>query len=296
MTLYRTHVNLGSSVLNSAFTGGLSILALRRAEAAQKWKEIALAAEEDYKSQIRAHWNTSVSDLLSDMCTYLGGYGVNLDINEVVNTNLQDDAAADLKGKGTMSGQGSFNFDSNGQYGIVMCIFHAMPLLDYVTTGPRFGTLLTDVTQFPIPEFDKIGMEQVPVVRAINPFVGYFGTSIPSSVQNIGFLGYAPQYIDWKTSYDRSLGDFRFTLPNWIIGFDDADFFANDNADFDNNPNVDTSSSGSVSAGFFKVSPSCCDSIFTVTAGSWVNTDCLLSSNFFDIKVVRSLDTNGLPY
>ena len=34
----------------------LSILALRRAEAAQKWKEVSLASEEDYPAQIGAHW------------------------------------------------------------------------------------------------------------------------------------------------------------------------------------------------------------------------------------------------
>ena len=279
--------SLAGITAQNAYTGNISILALRRAEAAQKWKEITLAAEEDYKSQIQAHWATSVSDLLSDMCTYLTGTSLDLSINEVVNQNLTDGNAANIQGKGTMSGNGNVSFNPRGQYGILMCVFHALPILDYTTTAPNFGTLLTDVLQYPIPEFDRIGMEQVPVVRGLNPPRGLVSASSDL------FFGYAPQYIDWKTALDRSMGDFRFTLSHWIIGFDDEDLMQADSVDFPDNPNVEPDS---VKAGFFKVSPSSVDSIFAVNAGSFVDTDCLLLSNFFKINAVRSLDRNGLPY
>lgn len=280
-------ISLNGITAQNAYTGNISILALRRAEAAQKWKEIALAAEEDYKSQIQAHWATSVSDLLSDMCTYLNGVSLDLSINEVVNQNLTDGNAADIQGKGTMNGNGGVSFNPKGQYGILMCVFHALPLLDYTTTAPNFGTLLTDVLQFPIPEFDRIGMEQVPVVRGLNPPKKF------ADVSGNLFFGYAPQYIDWKTALDRSMGDFRFTLPHWVIGFDDEDLMQADFVDYPDNPNVEPDS---VKAGFFKVSPSSVDSIFAVKAGSFVDTDCLLLSNFFKVNAVRSLDRNGLPY
>lgn len=275
------------SMINGA-SSTLSIIALRRAEAAQKWKEVALAAEEDYPSQIRAHWNGNANPYSSHMCTYLGGSTLDLSINEVVNTNLQNNAAPDIKGKGTMSGQGNINFHSNGEYGFIIGVFHVLPQLDYVTSAPDFSTQLVDVLQFPIPEFDKIGMELVPKVRGLNP-VKEQGLTIAEDF----FFGYAPEYIDWKTVLDRSVGDFRFTLPNWIIGYTDEDLIANTSVDYDDNPNVEANS---VKAGFFKVSPSCLDDIFSVKAGSFVNTDQFLCSNFFGVNVVRSLDTNGLPY
>lgn len=264
----------------------LSILALRRAEAAQKWKEVALSVEEDYVSQIQAHWGDKPSNALSGMCTYLGGVSCNLDINAITNTNLADDNAALQRATGTFSSNGNINFDSNGQYGIIMCIFRALPIIDYTTSGVYFGCTLTDVTDFPIPEFDRIGMESVPVCRASNPV--YDGSNPPFKPDL--FLGYAPRYIDWKTAVDVSRGEFATKLESYVMKFNDSDLFAADSIDFPDNPNVEADS---VKAGFFKVNPHIVDTLFAVDADK---ADQLLCSTFFDVKAVRSLDTNGLPY
>ena len=266
---------------------GLSILALRRAEAAQKWKEVSLASEEDYPAQIGAHWGEKPSDFLSGMCRYLGGITSNLDINTITNTNLADDNAALQRATGTFNAAGGIKFDSAGQYGIVMCVFRALPILDYTTTGVYFGTTLTDVTDFPIPEFDRIGMESVPVCRALNPAL-----ETPSSppIKADAYFGYAPRYIDWKTAIDVSRGEFTNTLESFVMKFNDDDLFAADSVDYPDNPNVE---SDSIKAGFFKVNPHTVDTLFAVDADK---ADHLLCSTFFDVKVVRSLDTNGLPY
>lgn len=265
----------------------LSILALRRAEAAQKWKEVSLASEEDYPAQIGAHWGEKPSDFLSGMCRYLGGITSNLDINTITNTNLADDNAALQRATGTFNAVGGIKFDSAGQYGIVMCVFRALPILDYTTTGVYFGATLTDVTDFPIPEFDRIGMESVPVCRALNPAL-----ETPSSppIKADTYFGYAPRYIDWKTAVDVSRGEFTNTLESFVMKFNDDDLLAADSVDYPDNPNVE---SDSVKAGFFKVNPHTVDTLFAVDADK---ADHLLCSTFFDVKVVRSLDTNGLPY
>lgn len=282
----------GSKVNGLQATGdanfAISILALRRAEAAQKWKEISLAAESDYTSQIEAHWGQSVNKAFSDMCQWLGSINIDLSINEVVNQNITGSNAADIAGKGTMSGNGSVNFNVGGQYGIVMCVFHVLPQLDYITSAPHFGTTLTNVLDFPIPEFDKIGMEQVPVIRGMNPVQG----DVIGASSGL-YYGYAPQYYNWKTTLDKSMGEFRRSLKTWIIPFSDHDLLAADSVDYPNTENVEQNS---VKAGFFKVSPSVLDNLFAVKADSDLNTDQFLCSTFFDVNVVRSLDPNGLPY
>lgn len=266
---------------------GLSILALRRAEASQKWKEVSLASEEDYPAQIGAHWGEKPSDFLSGMCRYLGGITSNLDINTITNTNLADDNAALQRATGTFNAAGGIKFDSAGQYGIVMCVFRALPILDYTTTGVHFGCTLTDVTDFPIPEFDRIGMESVPVCRALNPALE---TSSAPPIKADAYFGYAPRYIDWKTAIDVSRGEFTNTLESFVMKFNDDDLFAADSVDYPDNPNIE---SDSIKAGFFKVNPHTVDTLFAVDADK---ADHLLCSTFFDVKVVRSLDTNGLPY
>lgn len=282
--IYKSGLSLSGSASVSA---GLSILALRRAEAAQKWKEVSLASEEDYPAQIGAHWGEKPSDFLSGMCRYLGGIASNLDINTITNTNLADDNAALQRATGTFNAAGGIKFDSAGQYGIVMCVFRALPILDYTTTGVYFGATLTDVTDFPIPEFDRIGMESVPVCRALNPAL-----ETPSSppIKPDAYFGYAPRYIDWKTAIDVSRGEFTNTLESFVMKFNDDDLLAADSVDYPDNPNVE---SDSIKAGFFKVNPHTVDALFAVDADK---ADHLLCSTFFDVKVVRSLDTNGLPY
>lgn len=277
--------NIGSNVSMT-----LSILALRRAEAAQKWKEIALCTEEDYASQIEAHWNQKVSPLLSDTCTWLGSVEVNLDINEVVNNNITGDNAADIAGKGTMSGNGGVTFHGQGLAGYLVCIWHTLPILDYTTSAPDFSTLITDATDWPIAEFDRIGMEPVPVIRGLNPVLED-PDSPPISKET--YFGYAPRYFDWKTALDYSMGEFCNTLGSYIVSFDDQDLLSAAGTLFPNNPNVEPDS---INAGFFKVSPRSLDSLFAVAVDSTLATDQFIVSNFFKISAVRSLDVDGLPY
>lgn len=266
----------------------LSVLALRRAEASQKWKEISLCTEEDYPSQIQAHFGQRVPKELSGMVRYLGGIDTSLDINEVTNTNLIDDNAATLGGKGSMSARGTIRVDANGEYGIVMCVFHALPMLDYVTSGVNPECLLTDATSYPIPEFDQIGMEQVPIGYLMNPLKSVFSSLSPTS-----YLGYAPRYFPFKTDYDRSVGAFSRSLQYWCLPFDDKAALAANSVDFPDNPNVE---SNSIKAGFFKVDPHCVDTLFAVKADDSPDTDQLLGSCMITCRAVRPLDLNGLPY
>lgn len=279
-----------AGIPNGSSIGSLSILALRRAEASQKWKEVTLCSEEDYASQIEAHHGKKVSPLLSDSVSWLGSVEVNLDINEVVNTNITGDNAADIAGKAVQSGSGSVTYQGNGLAGYLVCVVHTLPILDYITSAPDFSTLLTDATDWPIPEFDRIGMEPVPVVRGLNPVLENKGTP-PISPGT--YFGYAPRYFDWKTALDYSMGAFATTLKHWIVPFDDEQLLEAAGTLFPNNPNVEKDS---ITAGFFKVSPRSLDMLFAVEVDSTVDTDQFLNSCFFKVSAVRDLDPDGLPY
>lgn len=277
----------------SDYQASVSVLAIRRAEAAQKWKEISNANEQDYPSQIKAHWDENVSNYMSNMSMYLGGITMNLDINEVVNTTFTEDSgAADLKGKGYMSSDGYVNFDSPGKYGIIMCIFHALPLLDYITSGIHPFALTVNSADIPIPEFDRIGMESADRLWFLNPSLENGG----SVIQDTKLFGYGPRYMPYKTAMDHSLGEFKRTLSQWILPYTDDDIIhALDISGSQVPPSTSDSPSG-VTQGFFKVNPHVVDNLFVVRAGDGTNSDVLLCSNFFDVKVVRKLDVNGLPY
>jgi hypothetical protein len=113
------------------------VLALRRGEALQRWKEISLNVPQNYRAQIKAHFGVDVGENMSGMSTYIGGDSSSLDISEVINTNLQSgdsSSEAVIAGKGVGSSQGSEKFEAR-DWGVLMCIYHNVPLLDYVPSA-----------------------------------------------------------------------------------------------------------------------------------------------------------------
>ena len=270
--------------LSSSF----SILQLRMAEAVQKYREVSQFADQDARGQIMAHFGVSLSPVLSDKCVYLGGSSSNIDLSEVVNTNITGDNVAEIAGKGVGTGQGSFsgNFD---EYGIIIGIYHNVPLLDYVITGQPQNLLYTNTADLPFPEFDSIGMQTIQFGRFINSKNVGWTSGVDYRIQTMGYL---PRFFDVKTRYDEVLGAFRSTLKNWVAPLNPADL----------SKWLQTSltSSGrltlNLNYGFFKVNPRVLDSIFNVKCDSTIDTDQFLTALYMDIKAVRNFDYDGMPY
>lgn len=258
---------------------GLNILALRQAEAKQRWSEITQSQQQDYKNQIEAHFGVSMSDAYSERCRYVGGSVSTLDISEVTNTNLTDNSAAEIAGKGVGVGEGKTSF-STDVHGYLMCIYHAVPLLDYVSDGIERMCLKTKVTDYAIPEFDKTGMVQVPSIELTN--------MTSDNPLNVSLLGYAPRYYDYKTAVDKVNGAFiNGGLGSWVAPIDST---------YINRMLSSLGGTSSVPYRFFKVHPSILNPIFIQDADENNSTDQLLVNSNFDITAVRNLDRNGLPY
>ena len=99
-------INAGSSLTANVqdIASKFTVLALRQAEALQRWKEISQSGDSDYREQIRKHFGVKLPQALSNMCTYIGGISRNLDISEVVNNNLAAEGdTAVIAGKGAVS-------------------------------------------------------------------------------------------------------------------------------------------------------------------------------------------------
>ena len=268
-----------SSDLNLKF----SVLALRQAEALQKWKEITQSVDTNYRDQIKAHFGVSVPQSESHMAKYIGGIARNLDISEVVNQQLSSETdQAYIYGKGVGSGQGSMTFNTDSGYYILMCIYHAVPLLDYAISGPDGQNLVTSVEDLPIPEFDNIGMESVPAVELMN-------SALYSNVNSADkILGYNPRYYNWKTKIDRIHGAFTTTLKDWVSPIDDSFLYSL----FGGN----LSTYKGVTWPFFKVNPNTLDDIFAVKVDSTWETDQLLVNCNVGCYVTRPLSADGVPY
>lgn len=216
--LQHTHAFDNDVTVNSDLSGTLSVLALRQATALQKYKEIQLANDSDFVSQIEAHFG--VTPKHSDTVSYfLGGSSSMIDINPQINSNLADWSQSNaIKAAPIGQGHGKIKFTAD-TYGIVLGIYRCVPILDYAHVGVDRTLLKTDASDFVIPELDSIGMQQTIVGEICMPSF-HDGFSSILQVQPSTSYGYAPRYSEYKTSFDRFNGEFCFSLSNWVTGLD----------------------------------------------------------------------------
>lgn len=299
------NVNIPSESIVSAIDG-LNILLVRQYEMLQRYNEVRQSAKTDYKEQIEKLFGVNLSWKDSNQVKWLGGIARNFDISEVVNTNISGDNAAEIAGKGVSVSDGSVEIDVQDEYGIVMCIYHVMPILDYQLDAPLKCNTKFKFSDYAQPAFDRIGMQAIPTLELFNSrkiLSRVFGMYKPGSPVSelrksiaTEVLGYGPRYLDYKTSIDRVLGVFTTTRPDWVTPFSD-DFLLQSIP----GPSLPTPSSAQYGITHFsyvnfKVSPRILDTIFPFDVNDSVDTDQFLVNAFFEVSDVKNLDYNGLPY
>lgn len=285
-----THPFSGSATINTELSGNLSILALRQATALQKYKEIQLANDADFVSQIEAHFGIKPKHD-ADTSIFIGGSSSMIDINPQVNQNLADWSETNAyKGAPTGSGSAKIKFTAD-TYGVVMGIYRCTPVLDYAHVGVDRTLLKTDASDFVIPELDSIGMQQNIQGEVIMPTYykdeGAFSDFTDKDVRLS--YGYAPRYAELKTSFDRYNGAFCFGLKSWVTGL-----------------NVDQLHKQLYQAGedfhmlnaveLFNCRPDLVSSIFLNTETLVTDDDNLYVGLVNMAYVVRNLSRYGLPY
>lgn len=265
--------------LNNA-SAQLDVLKLRQATALQKWREITQCGDYNYRSQVEKHFGVKLPELMAHRCTYLGGTQGVITINEVVNQNLIDNNEAQIKGKGVGGfNDGNINFDCK-DHGLILGIYYAIPYVDYKISGLRRDLTSVNISDLPIPEFDRLGFESFSVDEMFN--------IVDGDISVTNFVGYAPRYYNYKTDVDEVKGAFTTSLPNWVAQYD-SNYISNLVA----TKNLNTC---------IKVNASILDDIFAVNA--WVknitlvqiDTDQLLNCINFEVHAVRNLDYSGVPY
>lgn len=207
---------------NSAVSSELSIIALRKASALQRYKEIQNCHDADFVDQIKAHFGVTPPDN-GEKSLFLGGYSSVFDINPQINANLTGDNVANIQAAPTAQGNGSFHFKAK-DYGVIIGLYRITPQLDYAQLGLDRKLLMTDAADYPIPELDSIGMQETLPSEIFTTDIGaLFSDStgllfLDSMVK--GGIGYAPRYAEWKIAHDSYQGAYLSTLKSWVTGQD----------------------------------------------------------------------------
>lgn len=266
--------NARYAMLNS----DLSALSIRATEYLQRWKEVVQFASKDYSDQMRAQFGIKAPEYMGNHCHYIGGWSNVININEVLNTNLENDnSQAVIAGKGVGSASGhTLTYDCGVEHQVIMCVYHAVPMVDWNLTGQNPQLTVTAITDFPQPAFDQLGMQPVPALNLQN--------SKSRSVS--GALGYNLRYWQWKSNIDTVHAGFRsgMAYQSWVAPIDGWSVLT---------------SSGAWSYQSMKVRPQQLNSIFEPQVSGQncsVAYDQLLCNVNFQVYAVQNLDRNGLPY
>lgn len=261
-----------------ALNSDLSALSIRATEYLQRWKEVVQFSSKDYSDQMAAQFGIKAPEYMGNHSHYIGGWSSVININEVVNTNLDTDSSqASIAGKGVSSNSGhTITYDCGAEHQVIMCVYHAVPMLDWNLTGQAPQLTVTSISDFPQPAFDQLGMQSVPALNLQNNP----GRDVSGS------LGYNLRYWQWKSNIDTVHAGFRAgaAYQSWVAPLDGWQVLT---------------SSGSWSYQSMKVRPQQLNSIFVPQIDATncsVAFDQLLCNVNFQVYAVQNLDRNGLPY
>lgn len=276
-----TNVTVPSAISSFRYVqinSDLSSLSIRATEYLQRWKEVVQFSSKDYSDQMAAQFGIKAPEYMGNHAHYIGGWSGVININEVVNTNLDTDTSqASIAGKGVSSQSGhTITYDCGAEHQIIMCVYHAVPMLDWNLTGQAPQLTVTAISDFPQPAFDQLGMQSVPSLNLQN-----------NPGRNVsGALGYNLRYWQWKSNIDTVHAGFRAgaAYQSWVAPLDGWQVLT---------------SAGAWSYQSMKVRPQQLNSIFVPQIDSTncsVAFDQLLCNVNFQVYAVQNLDRNGLPY
>lgn len=274
----RTANETGASDRTLHINSDLSALSIRATEYLQRWKEVIQFSSKDYSDQMAAQFGVKAPEYMGNHAHYIGGWSSVININEVVNTNLDtNDSQASIAGKGISSNSGhTLTYDCGAEHQVIMCVYHAVPLLDWDLTGQAPQLTVTSVSDFPQPAFDQLGMQVVPGLNLQN------NPGLKTSVS----LGYNLRYWQWKSNIDTVHAGFRkgTAYQAWAAPLNGYQVLTG---------------SGAWSYQSMKVRPQQLNSIFVPQIDATncsVAFDQLLCNVNFQVYAVQNLDRNGLPY
>lgn len=280
-------------------TGGLRLDSLRRAIALQRYKEIQMSSDSTYADLIEKHFGVRPKDIPPFDSSYIGGFDDVLDVNPQVNQNLAGDNAATYGSAPVGTGSGSISYTCTDEPVIIMGMYTAIPQMDYENVGIDRRLLLTDATDFPIPEMDSIGLQSTYLAEI---YVPNESVSVLDGVNIRNTYGYAPRYAEWKTARDIVSGAFNTKqYRTWTNPFP-KDYLSsiflrlggNGVSTYDYFEPINFPMS--IPHFLFKNSPWWLSRIFVNERMLSVDDDKFLVGAFFKVDVTRRLSKYGLPY
>ncbi|UPW41706.1 major capsid protein [Peromfec virus RodF8_14] len=211
-----TKINVTSNVPNDVsrsildvVTQGISINDFRNVNALQRWLETNIRRGLKIKDQTKARWGVDIKESLLDMPEFIGGYSVDIDINQVSQTSETEvSPLGSYAGQATGFGGSKHDISTYcDQHGYIIGIVSVVPEPLYDQLLPKHYFKSSPLDYFS-PEFGQIGMQPI-----------YNKEIAPLSMEGSGdaVFGYQRPWYDYLYHCNELHGLFRTNLRNFVL-------------------------------------------------------------------------------
>lgn len=286
-TMYDTHEHPFYTEASASIPGSISgaqydILALRKAQAVQIWRENALRAGNRISDNMKAHYGAD-AEYDDHRSTFLGSVDAPLNIGDI-DSHAQtgtggNQQLADVAGKGLSSLDKSVVKFKAKKFGCIMVMFSLIPEAEYESQGIDMMNTLLEREDYFQSEFQNTGLSAVSVKNF------YF-----SPTENAA-LGFAPAYIGYKQKLDKCYEQFWTGNPFAPWSSPKSDVTAE--LMVGGQPTVVHS------LATLYINPALFDRNFGVAVsgeiGAEATSEQVICDFYFDVNAVRAMSVVGLP-
>lgn len=269
----------GAALNTVSSSSSFDIITLRRAIAAQKWKEYNMRAGWKSGKQAKAMFGVNTPDDRKHDVQFIDSYSFPIMVDEVIqqSSSTQSSALGELAGKVIGVGNGhKIRFESGERFGYFFCISYILPQVEYNALGIDKQLVRSTPESHYMPAYQNLGLE--PVFR-------YELNGLGSGATDTTFgstLGFTTRYHEYKTDVDKVYCDFITgnSLQSWVTVRRDLQ---------------NASTSGMIPVSLLYVDPIILDTVFLSQAGPDLDSDQFMANINFDLKMVRPMSALGLP-
>ena len=301
--LLHTHTISGAATL-SGVTTSFDVLALKRAEALQGYRQALLRAGNTTSDVFRAVFGRAPRYDEDAHPYFIDAFGEDIFVDAVVSTaetNLEKSDSTsgklgDLGGRALMNGTSdTIKFDSS-DFGIILVVQYIVPQSEYNSymLDPHLANLTPE--DHWIPAFENLGF---------SPVIGeYLNNLVNQTTTNLNrVVGYVPRYFEFKSDVDKVHGSFceiastsilRGTSSNGVSLVDHVASYSGELTHWVT-PRSDMQATSTTLTRNFYVDPAVLDNVFLVAADGTYSTDQFICNTYLDVKAVRPMSVLGLP-
>lgn len=301
--IFHTHEITGAAHLTGVTTS-FDVLALKRAEALQSYRQALLRAGNKTSDVFRAVFGRAPRYDEDAHPYFIDAFGEDIFVDAVVSTaetNLEKSDSTsgklgDLGGRALMNGTSDIiKFDSS-DFGIILVVQYIVPQSEYNSymLDPHLANLTPE--DHWIPAFENLGF---------SPVIGeYLNNLVSQTTTNLNrVVGYVPRYFEFKSDVDKVHGSFceiastsilRGTTSNGVSLVDHVASYSGELTHWVT-PRSDMQATSTTLTRNFYVDPAVLDNVFLIAADGTYSTDQFICNTYLDVKAVRPMSVLGLP-